>query len=49
MPTADDKRQGNGVTPGERQGEEPRRPLWSFATTTRKVRLGPNRTILGED
>ena len=37
------------VAPAEQKPEEPRRPLWSFATLGRKKRLGPNRSILGED
>ena len=45
---ASDKRPGTSVVP-EQQEEAPRRPLWSFAARTIKARLGPNRTILGED
>lgn len=37
------------VVPDEPKPEEPRRPLWSFANLGRKVRLGPNRSMLGED
>ena len=45
---ASDKRPEAGTIPAEQQ-DAPKRPLWSFATLGRKARLGPNRTIHGED
>lgn len=46
---ASDKRPETELVPDERTQDVPRRTLWRFATTTRKARLGPNRSIHGED
>jgi hypothetical protein len=46
---ASDKRPETELLPDEQKQEASRRALWSFATRVRKGRLGPNRSILGED
>lgn len=44
-----DKLPDAGIAPEEQKPEERRKPLWSFAKRVGKARLGPNRTIHGED
>jgi hypothetical protein len=46
---ADDKAPGRSHVPPTQKPEESRKRLWSFADLGREARLGPNRTIHGED
>ena len=46
---ASDKPPEAKAVPAGQKPDEPKRVLWRFAELNRKVGLGPNRAIIGDD